>query len=105
MAQTLQSSELQKKISATKGPLGTPKKYSSSSFETNVERIRVDDESDVEKIYQLGEVLGKGAFGVVKEVVLRDSREKYAMKIVAKDKVKHREEMRSLKAKQVFIGG
>ena len=77
-----------KKPSSAKGPI-TPKKYSSSSFETvNVERIRVDDESDIEKIYQMGEVLGKGAFGVVKEVMQRDSREKFAMKIVAKDKVK-----------------
>lgn len=69
----------------------TPKKYSSSSFENvNVERIRVEDEGDVEKIYQLGEVLGKGAFGIVREVTQRESREKYAMKIVAKDKVKAR---------------
>ena len=98
MAKSLQTSDLQKKLSA-KGPL-TPKKYSTSSFEAvNVERIRVEDESDVEKIYHMGEVLGKGAFGVVKEVTHRDSKEKYAMKIVAKDKVRYKE-MRLLKEKQ-----
>lgn len=76
-----------KKPSSAKGNV-TPKKYSSSSFEANIERIRVDDESDIEKIYQMGEVLGKGAFGVVKEVTHRESKERFAMKIVAKDKVK-----------------
>jgi serine/threonine protein kinase len=78
------SNDLQKKVSNGKGPL-TPKKISSSTFD--VERIRVEDESEIEKKYQLGEVLGKGAFGVVKEVTHRDTKAKLAMKVVAKDKV------------------
>ena len=73
------------KPSSAKGNV-TPKKYSSTSFE--VERIRVEDESDIEKIYQMGEVLGKGAFGIVKEATHRESKEKFAIKTVAKDKVR-----------------
>lgn len=83
--------DLQKKISNGKGPLGplgTPKKFSNISVEGgSVERTRVEDESDVDRIYQFGEVLGKGAFGVVKEVTSRETGEKYAVKIVPKNKV------------------
>lgn len=81
---SLSATDLQKKISNGKGPL-TPKKLSSCTFD--VERTRVEDESEIEKKYQMGEVLGKGAFGVVKEVVHRDSKARFAMKIVPKDKV------------------
>ena len=87
----MSANDLQKKISNGKGPLGplgTPKKYSNISFEgACIERIRVEDESDVERIYQIGEVLGRGAFGVVKEVTNRESGEKHAMKIIPKNKV------------------
>lgn len=75
--------QLQKIISNPKGPL-TPKKFSNSSI---IERIRVEDEGEIEKKYHLKEVLGKGAFGVVREVVHRESKKKFAMKTVPKDKV------------------
>lgn len=72
----------------------TPKKYSNISVDTNssssVGRVRVDDETDIEKIYVLGEVLGKGAFGVVREVTHKDTKERFAMKTVNKDKVRTR---------------
>jgi serine/threonine protein kinase len=48
---------------------------------------RVDDESEIEKKYSFGEVLGQGAFGVVREVTNRQTHQKLAMKIVHKDKV------------------
>ena len=48
---------------------------------------RVEDESDIEKIYVLGDILGKGGFGVVLEVTHKATGVKYAMKIVNKDKV------------------
>lgn len=48
---------------------------------------RVEDESDIERTYVFGEVLGKGGFGVVLEVKHRATGVKYAMKIVNKDKV------------------
>lgn len=86
----LSAHDLQKKLSNGKGP-PTPKKYSNINLEASgVERIRVDDESDVDKIYQMGEVLGKGAFGVVRLVTHRETKDKYAMKIVPKNKVGNR---------------
>lgn len=48
---------------------------------------RVEDESDIEKTYVLGEILGKGGFGVVLEVTHKVTGMKYAMKILNKDKV------------------
>lgn len=80
---SLSATDLQKKISNGKGPL-TPKKLSNTTFD--VERIRVEDEGEIERKYQMGETLGKGAFGVVREVTRRESKEKFAMKIVPKDK-------------------
>jgi len=50
-------------------------------------RRRVEDESAIEKQYAFGDVLGTGAFGVVKEVTNKLTQEKFAMKIIAKDKV------------------
>lgn len=84
----LSAHDLQKKSSNNgKGPM-TPKKYSNSCLEGGgVERIRVEDESEIDKLFQMGEVLGRGAFGVVKEATNRETKEKFAMKIVPKDKV------------------
>ena len=52
-----------------------------------VGHTRVEDESVIEKKYAFGEVLGQGAFGVVREVTNRQTQEQFAMKIVQKDKV------------------
>lgn len=66
----------------------TPRKYSSNFVsEHTIERIRLEDESDLEKVYHMGEVLGRGSFGIVKEVRHKESGEKYAMKVIHKDKV------------------
>lgn len=79
---SLSTTDLQKKASNGKGTLTPTKKPTIAT-----ERIRVEDESEIEKKYQMGEILGKGAFGLVREVVHKDSKAKFAMKIVAKDKV------------------
>lgn len=50
-------------------------------------RTRVDDESSLEAVYRLGDVLGKGTFGVVREVTHKTTGQHFAMKIVNKDKV------------------
>lgn len=50
-------------------------------------RTRVEGESDIEAVYHMGEVLGKGSFGVVKEITHKLTKKKFAMKIVSKDKV------------------
>ena len=48
---------------------------------------RVEDEAAVERKYTIGRELGRGSFGVVREVTSRVTREKLAVKIVNKDKV------------------
>ena len=65
----------------------TPKRLSTSDASSAMKNRRVDDESEIEKKYSFGEVLGQGAFGVVKEVTNRQTHQQLAMKIVQKDKV------------------
>ena len=65
----------------------TPRRLSMTDAVSSVGHRRVVDESEIEKNYVFGEVLGQGAFGVVKEVTNRQTHEQYAMKIVQKDKV------------------
>ena len=65
----------------------TPKRLSMTDVSSAMKNRRVDDESDIEKIYSFGEVLGQGAFGVVREVTNRQTHKQLAMKIVHKDKV------------------
>lgn len=50
-------------------------------------RKRIEDESAIEEVYKMGDVLGKGSFGVVKEITHLGTNQHYAMKIVNKDKV------------------
>ena len=68
----------------------TPKMFqndSSNSTSEGTRHRRVEDESSIEKEYIVGEVLGTGAFGVVKEVTHKLTHQKFAMKIINKDKV------------------
>lgn len=68
----------------------TPKRFPiepSTSGTDTARRRRVEDESSIGKQYLFGEVLGTGAFGVVKEVTNRLTQQQFAMKIIAKDKV------------------
>ena len=58
-----------------------------SQFAERKPHTRVDDESEIEKKYSVGEVLGQGSFGVVKEVTNKLTGQKFAMKIVNKEKV------------------
>ena len=69
----------------------TPKRLSMTDAGSCVGHTRVEEESVIEKKYTFGEVLGQGAFGVVKEVTNRLTRERFAMKIVQKDKVREQD--------------
>eukprot|EP00731_Ephydatia_muelleri_P029820 Em0021g343a len=60
------------------------KKKRLSDFDTP--HTRVEEESDVEKRYTLGNMLGQGTFGTVLEATNKCSGQQYAMKIVNKDK-------------------
>lgn len=68
-------------MSELRGPLLSPRQ------EGGKPRTRIDDDSGIETEYQLGEVLGRGAFGVVWEATRRSDGQKYAIKMVPKDKV------------------
>ncbi|XP_065838371.1 serine/threonine-protein kinase 33-like [Oscarella lobularis] len=54
--------------------------------EGGVRRTRLDDESQLERHYVVGRVLGQGSFGIVKEAVDRQTSTKYAIKIINKEK-------------------
>ena len=64
----------------------TPKKIG-CGYVCKVCHTRVEDENAIEKKYTIGEVLGQGAFGLVKEVTNKVTQDHLAMKIVLKDKV------------------
>ena len=52
-----------------------------------VPHTRIEDDSAVEKVYTLGKKLGKGSFGVVIEATHIETGEKWAIKIINKEKV------------------
>ncbi len=73
---------------ASMSSLGTPRRYSLvSEAVPDRPHTRVDDEAPIEKKYAFGQVLGQGSFGVVREVTNRLTGERFAVKIVNKDKV------------------
>ena len=59
-----------------------------SPNERNVRHTRVEDEHQIEERYISGEVLGQGSFGVVREAVQKETGQKFAIKIINKEKVK-----------------
>uniref|UniRef100_A0A671SM10 Serine/threonine-protein kinase 33-like n=1 Tax=Sinocyclocheilus anshuiensis TaxID=1608454 RepID=A0A671SM10_9TELE len=67
-----------------------------NSAEKKVPHTRIEDESDIQKIYSFGRKLGQGNFGVVCEVTHIETQRKWAIKKVNKEKagtsgVKHLE--------------
>lgn len=86
--------DVERRPSASVSVLSVGQKRFSMDANQSLERkphTRVDDESEIEKKYSLGEVLGQGSFGVVREVTNRLTGQKFAMKIVNKEKVSKRE--------------
>lgn len=53
----------------------------------NIPHTRIEDERQIEDIYEFGEVLGKGSFGVVKEATNKETGCRWAIKAVNKEKV------------------
>ena len=51
-----------------------------------INHTRVSDESEIEELYSFGDVLGKGAFGVVRLLTHTKTDKKYAMKLMDKSK-------------------
>lgn len=56
---------------------------------------RVQDENAIEKRYKFGEVLGSGSFGVVRLATHPSTKQRFAVKIVQKDKVRSTREFLS----------
>ena len=63
-----------------------PRKDGSASGRT-IPHTRIEDERQIEDIYEFGEILGKGSFGVVKEATNRATGCRWAIKAVNKEKV------------------
>lgn len=59
-----------------------------SPSERSVRHTRVEDEHQIEETYISGEILGQGSFGVVREALQRETGNKFAIKIINKEKVK-----------------
>ena len=55
----------------------------------SIPHTRIEDEKQIEDIYEFGEVLGKGSFGVVTEAVNKATGHRWAIKAVNKEKVRH----------------
>ena len=64
-----------------------PRKDGSASGRT-IPHTRIEDERQIEDIYEFGEILGKGSFGVVKEATNRATGRRWAIKAVNKEKVR-----------------
>lgn len=58
-----------------------------------IPHTRIEDERQIEEIYEFGEVLGRGSFGVVKEATNKTSGRKWAIKAVNKEKVRRFDSM------------
>lgn len=52
-----------------------------------IPHTRIEDERQIEDIYEFGDVLGKGSFGVVKEATNKETGRRWAIKAVNKEKV------------------
>lgn len=63
-----------------------PRRDGSASGRT-IPHTRIEDERQIEDIYEFGEVLGKGSFGVVKEATNKETGCRWAIKAVNKEKV------------------
>ncbi|KAJ7994964.1 hypothetical protein DPEC_G00254990 [Dallia pectoralis] len=57
-----------------------------SSAERKVPHTRIEDEADLKQIYSIGRKLGQGSFGVVCEATHNETRKKWAIKKVNKEK-------------------
>ena len=64
------------------------KRTGSAEKTSPVPHTRIDDESMIDDIYEMGRKLGQGSFGVVREVIHRESGEIWACKAINKEKVR-----------------
>lgn len=64
------------------------KNRSSNSINNRqISHKKIDDEDIIFKKYEIGRKLGQGSFGVVYEIIKKETNEKFAIKIINKEKV------------------
>lgn len=65
----------------------TSRKGSPGGSSRNVPHTRLEDEKEIEQIYEFKKELGRGSFGRVYEALCRKTGTKWAIKAVNKEKV------------------
>ncbi|RNA10236.1 serine threonine- kinase 33-like [Brachionus plicatilis] len=60
--------------------------FRANGLARNVAHSRIEDEETIYKKYELGQKLGQGSFGVVYEIRNKETDEKFAIKIITKEK-------------------
>ena len=58
-----------------------------SAEKTGIPHTRIDEESWINKYYEVGEKIGQGMFGKVFKVKHKETGEYWAMKVINKEKV------------------
>lgn len=59
----------------------------SNQMNRQISHRKIEDEDEIYKKYEIGRKLGQGSFGVVYEIINRDTDQKFAIKIISKEKV------------------
>ena len=77
----------------------SPAPHRSKKPHLDVENIlgKSRDEPRLEQKYEIGKVMGKGAFGVVKQVTDRATQQTYAVKSISKAKLRVQEDVEDVK--------
>lgn len=69
---------------------GGPKRAGSAGKASPIPHIRLEEEGQFELLYTVGPKLGEGSFGIVREVIHKETGEKWACKAVNKDNNKEK---------------
>ena len=69
---------------------GGSKRVSSAGKSSPIPHTRLEDDGQFEKYYDVGNKLGEGSFGIVREVVHKTTGEHWACKVVNKDNNKEK---------------
>ena len=62
--------------------------FRTGSTKKPVNHIRFEDDNGVDDIFEFGDTLGQGSFGIVIEAVKKATKTKYAVKSINKEKVR-----------------
>jgi serine/threonine protein kinase len=60
---------------------------SNGTLQRQIPHSRIDDEEIIYRKYELMELLGRGSFGTVYKIISKETNQKYAIKIINKERV------------------